>query len=280
MSLEKLVSELGLEESMLTSLTDENLNDAKEAIVNGIKSKLLEDEEFYRGIDKARLPKEFFNEKFNEGVNKIAAQSKGAIDKHFGITEADKAEFSEEERKEITRYIARATEIYKSKTNNNKDLSTLQDENLSLKQQIEANQLEMKSVEEKFNSDFNEKLTVKETEWLAKNEALSLQKNVPVSVGLVFDKVFNTVKLKYNVVIEDGVAQIRKKDNPTFKVQSANGKEYMTLKDALIEELKSYGAWSEGQAAEPNKVVVPIQPNRAMSDKIKQKMEEEARFFG
>jgi len=279
MSVEKLLTELGLEDGSLDSITDETINDVKEKIVSGIKSKLLEDEEFYKGIDKARLPKEFFNEKFNEGVTKIAAQSKGAIDKHFGLTEADKADFSEEDKKEITRYIAKATELYKAKTSSNKDLSTLQDENLSLKQQIEAKENEMKSVAEKFNSEFNEKLTIKETEWLAKNEALSLQKNVPVSVALVFDKVFGTIKSKYTVVIEDGVAQIRKKDNPTFKVQAANSKEFMTLKDALVEELKLYGAWNEGQPQDPNRVVVPIQPNRSISDKIKQKIAEEEKFF-
>lgn len=281
MSVEKLLSELGIEETVLSSLTDENLNDAKEAIINGIKSKLLEDEEFYKGIDKSRLPKEFFNEKFNEGVSKIAAQSKTAIDKHFGLTEADKEAFSEEDRKEITRYIAKATEVYKTKANPNKDLSALQDENLSLKQQIEAKEIEMKSVEDKFNSDFNEKLTVKETEWLAKSEALLLQQNVPVSVGLIFDKVFNTIKSKYTVVIEEGVAQIRKKENPSFKVQAPNSKEYMTLKDALIEELKSNKAWIEpNQSGQGNgTVTVPIQPNRTMSDKIKQKIAEEEKFF-
>lgn len=282
MSTEKLLKDLGLDDDLATSLTDEKLEEAKGLIVNTIKSKLLEDEEFYKGLDKSRLPKEFFNDKFNEGISKISATSKAAIDKHFGLTEADKAEFSEDEKKDVTKYIARATELYKSKTSNNKDLSTLQDENLALKQQLEAKENEMKSIQEKFDSDFKEKLTAKETEWLAKSEALSLQQHIPVPVTLVFDKVFDVIKAKYSVVIEDGKANIRKKDNPSFKVpKKDSNKEYMTLKDAIIEELKANSAWKDDtQNSDPKKITVPIQPNRGiMSDAIKKKIEEEEKFF-
>lgn len=282
MSTEKLLKELGLEDDLATSLSEENLNDAKEKIVNQIKSKLLEDEEFYKGIDKGRLPKEFFKSSFDEGISKISATSKGAIDKHFGLTESDKASFSDEEKRDVSKYVAKAAEIYKQKTNNSKDLTALQDENLALKQQLEAKDSEMKSIQEKFDSEFKEKLTAKETEWLAKAEALSLQQNVPVPISLVFDKVFDVIKNKYSVVIEDGQANIRKKDNPAFKVNKSGTKEYMTLKDAIIEELKSNNAWKEETETKPNNgsVTVQIQPNKGiMSEAIKKKIQEEEQFF-
>jgi hypothetical protein len=284
MSTEKLLKDLGLSDDLAASLTDEQIDEAKGQIISSIKSKLLEDEEFYKGIDKSRLPREFFAEKFNEGISKISATSKAAIDKHFGLTEADKADFSEDERKDVSRYIAKATELYKGKTSSSKDLTTLQDENLALKQQLEAKDTEMRSVQEKFDSDFKEKLTSKETEWLAKSEALSLQNNIPVPVSLVFDKVFDVIKSKYSVIIEDGQANIRKKENPSFKVpKKDSNKEYMTLKDAIIEELKSNSAWSESTSKNDNKtnVTVQVQPNRGiLNDAIKKKIAEEEAFFG
>lgn len=282
MSTEKLLKELGLEDEIAASLSDENLAEAKEKIVTQIKSKLLEDEEFYKAIDKGRLPREFFKASFDEGISKISATSKAAIDKHFGLTESDKATFSEDEKKDVSKYVARATEIYKSKTSSSKDLTALQDENLALKQQLEAKDSEMKSIQEKFDSEFKEKLTAKETEWLAKAEALSLQQYVPVPVSLVFDKVFDVIRGKYSVVIEDGQANIRKKDNPAFKVAKNGTKEYMTLKDAIIEELKTNNAWKEESEQNKNtgSVTVQIQPNKGiMSDAIKRKIQEEEQFF-
>ncbi len=241
---------------------------------------MLENEEFYKSIDKERLPKEFFKAKFDEGISKISATSKAAIDKHFSLTETDKESFSEDEKKDVTKYIAKAVSLYKGKTSDSKDLSLLQDENLSLKQMLDERQREMKSLTEKFDSELKEKLTAKETETLALIEASNLQANVPVNITLIWDKVFGSVKNKYSVIVENGQATIRKKDNPAFKVDKADKSGHMNLRDAIVEELKATGAWKEQQEPENKKVTVQVQPNKGViSDAIKRKIEEEERFF-
>jgi hypothetical protein len=256
--------------------------EAKNIIAARIKNELLENEDFYKSIDKARLPKEFFKEKFDEGISKISATSKAAIDKHFALTESDKEQFADDEKKDVTKYIAKAASLYKDKVKGgNKDLSSLQDENLSLKQALDERENQIKSLTEKFDSELTQKLTAKETETLALIEASGLQGNVPVAITLIWDKIYKSVNNKYSVIIESGVPQLRKKDNPAFKVDKADKSGHMTLRDAIVEEFKATGAWKEQQDdSKKNTVTVQVQPNKGViSDAIKKKIEEEERFF-
>jgi hypothetical protein len=283
MSAEKLLKELGLNEDLAASLTDENLSTAKDAIIESVKAKLFESEDFFNSLPEDKLPKEVLKAKFNEGVMKIAGMSKKAIDQHFSLTEEDKVGFTDDEKKEIHKYIAKATAIYKQKTGTvGNDIAKLQDENLQLKQQLESRSTEIQSLNEKFESDLKEKLTAKETETLSMIEASHLQQNVPVAIGLIWDKVFVGVKNKYTVMVENGVTSLRKKDNPQFKVEKADKSGHMELKDALIDELKAIGAWKDAAQSPGAHARVPITPdgkNRGMTDAIKKKIEEEKDFY-
>ena len=285
MSQEKLLSSLGLNEETLKSISEENLADIEQKIIDNVKSKLLEKEEFYSSIDKARLPKEWFTEKFGEGVAKISTQSKNAIDKHFALTAEDKADFSEDEKKDVEKYVAKAASLYKAKINGkDKDINGLQDENLTLKKRLSELEEQQKSLSEKFESDLKEKLTAKEMETLSLIEASGLQQNVPISINLIWDKVYKNVNDKYNVVIENGKPTIRKKDNPTFKIENPEKKgEYLELKDALVAELKSFGAWKDAEEKKEDKqqrTTVTVTPsNQKYSDAMRKKIEEEERFF-
>jgi hypothetical protein len=281
MSLQKLLNELGIDEATSNSITDDTLPQAVETVVNRIKGKLLEDESFYQTIDRNKLPQDWFKEKFGEGQNKIAGIGKSAIDKHFGLTETEKANFTEDEKKDIGKYIEKAAGLYKSKFNVDKDISALQDENITLKQQLDTRTREINSLNEKFESTLAEKLTAKETETLALIEASGLQQNVPVSINLIWDKVYNSIKNKYAVIVENGVSSIRKKDNINFKVDKADKSGHMELKDAIADELKALGAWKEvqagGQAAGGVKTVT-IQPNKSVSESEKRHIEYEKQF--
>ncbi len=286
MSLETLVKNLGLTDEDITALSTEgaDLTPITQKVTDSIKAKILEDEAFYNTLDKNRLPKDWFNEKFNEGVLKVAGMGKSAIDKHFGLTSEDKATFSEDELKDIAKYTAKATSIFKGKiAGDNKDVSTLQDEIITLKQQLDERKTEIESLQTKFDSDLSEKLTAKELETLSLIEASQLQSNIPVPVGIIFDKAFASVKSKYTVVVENGIASIRKKDNPTFKVEKADKSGHMELKDALTEAFKELKTWKDdngGQQGAGGKATVTINPSKgSVSEALKKKQAEEDAFF-
>jgi hypothetical protein len=286
MSLETLVKGLGLTDEDITALSADgaDLTPIQQKVTDAVKAKILEDETFYTTLDKARLPKDWFDAKFNEGVNKVAGMGKSAIDKHFGLTSEDKATFSDEEIKDIAKYTAKATAIYKSKIGgDNKDVSSLQDEIITLKQELDGRSAEITTLKEKFDSDLAEKLTAKELETLSLIEASQLQANVPVPIGIIFDKAFASVKSKYSVVVENGIASVRKKDNPTFKVEKADKSGHMELKDALAEAFKELQSWKEvtpAGAPPAGKTTVTIDPSKStQSEAFKKKQAEEDEFF-
>jgi hypothetical protein len=286
MSLETLVKGLGLTDEDITALSAEgaDLTPITQKVTDSIKAKILEDEAFYNTLDKNRLPKDWFDTKFNEGVQKVAGMGKSAIDKHFGLTSEDKATFSDDELKDIAKYTAKATQIFKTKVGgDNKDVATLQDEIITLKQELDGRKTEIASLQTKFDSDLAEKLTAKELETLSLIEASHLQAHVPVPVGIIFDKAFASVKSKYSVVVENGIASIRKKDNPTFKVEKADKSGHMELKDALAEAFKELQSWKDvapTAGSQAGRTTVTIDPSKSSnSEAFKKKQAEEDAFF-
>lgn len=278
---EKLLTELGISAESLAGLTEEKLPELKQAVVEKVKAQLLESEDFYAGLDTSKLPKEFSKQHFDEGVKKVTALSRQAIDKHFGITEIDKKDWNPEEVRDIHKYVAKAVGIFKTRAGaSDTDIAKLQDENLNLKNVLTEREDAIKTMAEKYEAQLQERLAAKEAETLAMFEATRLQGSVPVPVGLIFDKVFAGIKNKYAVVVDSGVASLRKKDNPSFRVPTADNKGYITLQDAFIDELKALGVWKEEEKkAEPVKVQIEPGKGSKIPDKIREAIERENALF-
>lgn len=272
----ELLTQFGITEEVNT----ENLEAISNKLVDAVKAKLFEDENFFTTIPKEKLPKDWFSDQFNQGVSKVAGMGKSAIDKHFGLSNEDKATFTEEDAKDISKYIAKATEIFKARQQTPPDVAKLQDENIQLKQALEGKSAEIESLKEKFESDFNEKLTAKELETLALIESSVLQENIPIKVNLIFDKAFSAIKSKYAVIIENGSASIRKKDNTAFKIEKADKSGHMTLKDALEVEFKEMGAWKQADnGGKVNNGRVIIEPGKNINQKLIDKIKQEEEFL-
>jgi hypothetical protein len=278
---DKLLRELGVSEELATSLTEEKFAETKAAIVDKIKTELLEQEDFYASLDVSKLPKEFSKSHFDEGVRKVNDLSRQAVDKHLGISEEDKKAWNQDEVRDIHKYIAKAVGVYKSKAGvGSDDVSKLQDENMNLKSVLAEREESIKSLNDKFESELSARLTAKETETLAMLEASRLQSAIPVPVGLIFDKVFSGIKSKYSVTVENGVAGVRKKDNPSFRVPTADNKGYLTLTDVLQDELKAMGVWKE-EEKKTEAVKISVEPGKGgkISEKIKEAIERENALF-
>ena len=282
---ELIFNKFGIDASELTDLNDDKVNEIALKIENNVKSKLMDSEDFYKGIDESKLSSDFKNKYLNEGTAKIAGMARKALDKEFSLTESDKSRFSEDDLKNIEKYVTKVKEIYSEKTaSGNKDVDALQNENLSLKQKISEYDEQISTLNEKFESDLSEKLTQKEIETLTLIETSKLQSNIVGNAGVMFKLVYPNIQQKYAIIVEDGVPSLRKKDNTSFKVEVDNNgkKEYLTIDKAIENEFKLIGVWKDAQIAPtaPNQIIVntDFKQGSKIPDHVAQKIAEEQAF--
>ena len=245
---ELLYTRLGIDPSSLEGLTEEKANEIVSNLENGIRSKILESEDFYKGLDENKIPADFKNKYLNEGTSKIAGMAKKSLDKEFGLTEEDKKQFGEDDLKNIDKYILKVKDIYSTKVNSgNKDVGSLQNENLTLKQSVEEFKGKLETANTDYETRLSERLKEKDIETLTMFEVLKLNDNVVGNIGATFKLVYPSLLEKYAIIEEGGIPSIRKKDNPAFKVEFDNSgkKEHLTLDKALELEYKALGLWKE-----------------------------------
>jgi hypothetical protein len=282
---ELIFKNFGIEASELIDLTEEKAVELISKIENSVKAKITDSEDFYKTLDESKIPSDFRNKYLNEGTAKIAGMARKAIDKEFAISENDKASFSEEDLKNIERYVAKAKFIYSEKhSSGSKDVDLLQNENLSLKQKISEYDTQLKTLNQKFESDLAEKLTQKEIETLTLIETSKLQSKIVGQVGAMFKLVYPNIQSKYAIIIDNGIPSLRKKDNTSFKVEiDVNGKkEHLTIDKAIEQELKTIGVWRDEQETQQQKqtIVTDFSGKQKISDEISRKIAEENAFFG
>lgn len=243
-----LYEKLGIDPSSLEGLTEEKTNEIIENIENGVKSKILENEDFYKSLDENKIPSDFKNKYLSEGTAKIAGLTKKTLDKEFGLTEEDKAKFAEEDLKNIDKYISKVKTIYSDKVNSgSKDVGSLQNEILSLRQTADEYETKFKTLDQQYEERLTKSISEKESEFLTMMEVGKMSSNIIGNIGATFKLVYPSLTEKYSIVNEGGVPSIRKKDNSAFKVEYDNGgkKEYMTMEKAIELEYKALGLWKE-----------------------------------
>lgn len=283
---ELLFSKFGIDASDVADLTEEKAAELAERIENSIKSKILDSEEFYKGLDESKISSDFKNKYLSEGTSKIAGMARKALDREFSLTEADKATFSEDDLKNIDKYISKVKSIHATKVSSgSKDVDALQNENLALKQKISEYDTQINSLNEKFDSDLAEKLTQKEIETLTLIETSNLQDSITGNAGVMFKLVYPNIQSKYAIIVENGVPSLRKKDNTAFKVEiDVNGKkEHLTIQKAIENEFRSIGVWKEKQQPTVNEKIVvtgDFSAKTELPEAIRKKIEEEQAFLG
>ncbi len=283
---ELLFSKLGINQDQLKDLTEDKATELVLGIQNNFKSQLLDSQEFYETLDEAKLTN-FKNKYLKEGESKIYGIAKKELEKQFGLTEEDKKQFSEDDFKNLDKYIDKVKSVFSQKINTgNKDVNALQDENISLKQKLSEYDTKFTSLQEKFDSDVAEKLTQKEIETLTLIEVSKLTNNLVGQVGATFKLVYPQIQSKYAIVVDNGVPSLRKKDNTAFKVEIDNNgkKEHLTIEKAIELEYKALGLWKETQQQQQPQKTITVNgdfsgQNRQMPDHLKKKIEAEKNFL-
>ncbi|CAA7196750.1 hypothetical protein [Chryseobacterium potabilaquae] len=245
---ELLYTKLGIDPSSLEGLTEEKAVEIASTIESGIRSKILESEDFYKTLDENKIPSEYKNKYLSEGTSKIAGIAKKTLDKEFALTQEDKSKFGEEDLKNIDKYISKVKEIYSGKVNaGNNEVGNLQNENLTLKQSVEEYKGQLENLTTEYELRTADRLKQKDMESLTMLEVIKLSGQLMGNIGATFKLVYPSLTEKYALVEEGGIPSIRKKDNPAFKVEfdNAGKKEHLSLNKALELEYKALGLWKE-----------------------------------
>ncbi len=281
-----LYQKLGINPEQLKDLTEEKATEIVVGLQNNLKTQLLESPEFYETLDEAKLTN-FKNKYLKEGESKIYGIAKKELEKQFGLTEEDKKQFSEDDYKNLDKFIDKVKSVFSQKINTgNKDVNALQDENITLKQKLSDYDSKFASLQEKFESDVAEKLTQKEIETLTLIEVSKLTNNLVGQVGATFKLVYPQIQSKYAIIVDGGVPSLRKKDNPAFKVEIDNNgkKEHLTIEKAIELEYKALGLWKETQQQQQAQQTITVNgdfsgQNRQMPEHLKRKIADEKNFL-
>ena len=281
---ELLYTKLGIDPSSLEGLTEEKAAEIVGNIENGIRLKILESEDFYKTLDENKIPAEYKNKYLSEGTSKIAGIAKKTLDKEFALTEGDKAQFGEDDLKNIDKYIARVKEIYSTKVSSgSKDVGNLQNENLTLKQSVEEYKGKLENLNTEYETKTAERLKLKEVESLTMLEAVKLSSNLVGNMGATFKLVYPALTEKYAIVQQGGMPSIRKKDNPAFKVEfdNAGKKEHLSMEKALELEYKALGLWKETeQKVDPKTIKVTTDfTQKTIPESIQESIKKEKAFL-
>jgi len=246
---EILYQKLGIDTEVAKDLTAEKVGEIIGNYNDNLRASFLQSEDFYNSIDESKLPSEIKNKLLNDGQNKIAGMSKKSLTKEFGLTDDDLATFSEEELKDINKYISKTKSIHLSKLNlGNKDISVLQSENLDLKQKSAELGKQTESLEEKYNSDLKEKLTNKDLEVMTMIEVGKMTNNILGNPLATLQKIiYPNLQKQYSFHVENGVIELRSKENTQFKVEiDVNGKkQFLTIEKAIEDEYRKIGLWKD-----------------------------------
>jgi hypothetical protein len=219
------------------------------------------------------LPKEKLNQKFNEAKLQVVATMNKTIEKQFGLSQDEIDNISEADKKDSYKYLSKAYEIVLKR--NNPDLAKMQTDLMDMRSRLEESENEKQNLKETLESEYQKKLTATEARILIMQENTSLVNEVIGDAGAIFPLIYPKLSEKYTLVIENGLVDLRKKENPSFKVEKKEGKGFMTVKDALIEEYKSMKLYKEAKqpAGEPIKVSAYVTPNE--EDRFKSLIEKE-----
>lgn len=225
--------------------------DKVDALMQSIKSNLLENEDFIKSIPKEKLPKELTQDYFNQGVAKVFGQTRNTVLKELGMSDSDLAELPEEDRAKIEKIIPFVANKFKSKQpNHNANIAELERKFLEAQNSLTEKEQLLETQKNSTKTEIENALKQQAIDFKAFQNSVKVKENVLGDFGIMFNVAYNSIKDKYALVENGSDIEIRKKDNPTFKVtETIDGKEtFLTFDKAVELEFKKIGIWKDAQA--------------------------------
>lgn len=241
-------------------VNDETKASVLSQISEKYKAQFLNDDEFLKSIDQTKIVdlKEIENRKFNEAKLAIMATQSREVDKLFSISEEEKSQFTEDEKKDAHKYLRKAYEIYAKKQGGDKEvLLQMQGKLAQYEQALEAKDNEWKSKIEEIENQKNDFMTkVQQKHTLSAINYSNFKEKIIGDANQMFDLIY--VKIENESKLKQIDGQLWPVDDKGLKIPK-QGKvgEFMSVVDYLESKYKELGVLKTEKTPEKD-VKIPL----------------------
>lgn len=268
--LEDVLNSVGVNPSLIPDIIANKdglvLDDITSAIRDNYANKLLDDADFVGKISKEKLHgSEVFKTIFGEGQSKATGILLKQYKEYHDITDED---LTEDQRKDFIKNASAIVKSRLSKVNMDATAKGLESENQLLRAKVSDLEAAGNTLAQKLESEFNEKLSIREQDFAAQRLLIPVSENIKFGLTGSLNEVIAAVRNKFAIVAANGVIELKDKLNPAFTAK-IDGKP-ITYEDALIAEIKAYGAWvdTKTDAGDPVHIRVPVSADKGILHSI------------
>lgn len=233
--LEAVLTDTGLSAEQVKALVDlpEDAADFKtDDFVKGVhtvvETKVKNDPEFYKGLNKENMPKEFLKVIESEQYGRAANIVRTNILKATGLSEKDFEALGEEGKKIDVFTPAFVKKVTEGKITDKE----LQAKLIEANQKIETLESGLPDIEKKYQGEYEGKIA----DYQFTTGVLTTLASVPglkAPAKYLLTDIAAQLKGKYGFAIVNGEVELRQKDHPDLKVLNKAGTEALTLKAAV-----------------------------------------------
>jgi hypothetical protein len=229
-------------------------------VKDNFKTQFQNDPEFFTDLTLEKLPPAVKKKVESAQYGRAANITRDKFLKGLGMTEADIADLTEEQKEKLELYIPAVTERYaKSKSSDKK----LQEDLIEARKQLEKYGPDYeKGISEKYETESNQKIAaaIFRANLIGELSRIPGLKISASDIAKTADEIVNS-KYAFERVGDFGV-ELRQKANPQMKVLKDNSSHELTLSEALLEIAKDRKWVEEEQEQKKGGGIIKITPDK------------------
>jgi len=244
-----------------------------------IETAVKNDPEFYKGLNKENLPKEFLKQLEQEQYGRAAVIVRGNMIKAVGLTEKDFEALGEEGKKIDVFTPAFVKKLSEGKVSDKE----LQQKLIEANNKIAEMEGKVPELEKQYEAKYATKLNEEKSQFVVL-AGLAQVPGLKAPPAYITEKVTAKLREKYDLVIDGTEAKIRQKGKPDLLVLVDNKE--LTFGDALLAILKADKLVEEEKGKvdpKTGKVVIDADPdkkgefklNAHVNDKMQKRLQQE-----
>lgn len=203
-----------------------------EKVRSNYTKQLQNDPAFFNDITLEKLPAEVLKKIESAQFQRSANIMKGKLNKVFGLTDADLADLTDEEKEKLESYVtAVANKFAKTKASDKQ----IQQELIEERKKRES----LEGAEERYRTQFQKEADDKINSAIFNAALLGELSSIPglkIAASDIAKTASDILKGKFAFErVGDYTIELRRKDNPAMKVLKDNSSHDLTLKDAVLQ---------------------------------------------
>lgn len=267
--LETLAAAVGVPAEDLTAvaaLKDTDTFDPKpiiEKVKGNFKTQFQNDPAFFEGLTVDKLPADTKKKIETEQFGRAAGIVKQKVQKIFGLTDADLANLTQEQRDKYEELIPAMAEIFtKSKSGDKVTQQQLIETRKAYEELKALSDAQETTLKTKYETESNQKIDSALFSAALIGELAQLE-GLKISAADIAATANSLLLSKYGFArVGDYGVELRRKDNPAMKVLKGNTSQELTMKEALQEIAKERGWLAEGKDSGKGGGKVGIEPDK------------------